>query len=226
MKHILFTMLCIGSLSASAVSFEGISSGAFINPNGGTALVTDGVGTTDFSWGEPASSSDVSSRLGYSGSLFSINENDEFIFGTMTYFNGTIVNGTGATGVDLDVSLSFGTPSGLEEDFAFNLGLINSPNSSDPIASADYVNFDNSVSSNFFTSDGVDYTLEFLGFGSLAGGGFTEESSFHIFENEGAQVDLIGRITSTPGTPSVPEPSILFMLLPALGMLSVKYRKS
>lgn len=228
MKRILFAMLCVGSLSANAASFEGNSAGIFVNATGTSSLVTQGVGTYNFLWGEPASATDVSSELFYKGDDFSVDENEAFVFGRMAYNNGTIIGGTGATSIDLNVALSFTTPSSLAEEFTFNLGLINTTNTSDPIASADYVHFDNSVPSSFFNIAGVDYTLEFLGFGSLAGGGFTEETSFHVFENEGASANLIGRITSTPGsgTPSVPEPSILFMLLPALGLLSLKQRKS
>jgi hypothetical protein len=79
-----------------------------------------------------------------------------------------------------------------------------------PDDDADIVNFDNSVPSNFFSSEGVDYTLEFLGFRTLTGSGFTVEDSFRVLENDSASVDLVGRITSTPSAVPVPAAVWLF----------------
>ena len=207
MKQLLFTMLCLGTFTVNAALFQGTSSGNFVNPTGSSGLVTTGVGTSEFTWGSGQPGS-----LGYKGAPLDVNENDEFVFGTLNYFNGTTNSGSDANTVDLDVSLNFTSPSSITEDFTFNLGIENTPNtSSDPNENADIVNFDNTVPSNFFTSDGVDYTLEFLGFGTLDGAGFTVEDSFRVLENESAKVDLVGRITSTPSagpTPSTgPTPS-------------------
>lgn len=216
MKKILFICLLMGYGSAHAGLFQGNSTGKFINPTGLSTMVTTGVGTNLFTWGSGISNSPPSS-LEYTGSAFNVDQNNPFVFGSLNYYNGTIASGTGANSISLSVILDFISPVGVLENFGYNLGLINTPNSSDPNSSADIVNFDNTVPSNFFSAGGVDYTLEFLGFGTLSGGGFTISDSFRVFENDSASVDLIGRITSTPGI-AVPEPST--PLLIGLGLLS------
>jgi hypothetical protein len=201
MKRLLLTTLCLGSFTVNAALFQGTSSGNYVNPTGPSGMVTTGVGTSEFTWGagQPGS-------LGYKGKAFDVNENGEFVFGSLDYFNGTTNSGTDTNKVDLDVGLNFTSPTSLTENFTFNLGIENTPNtSSDPNENADIVNFDNTVPSNFFSSDGVDYTLEFLGFGTLTGEGFTVEDSFRVLENEGAKVDLVGRITSTPSAGPTPS---------------------
>ena len=215
MKQLIFTMLCIGSFTVNAALFQGASSGNFVNPTGPSGMVTTGVGTNQFTWGTPASASEQSGSLEYNGKQFDVNENDEFVFGSLSYFNGTTAGGTDAEAVDIEAILNFTAPSGITEKFTFNLGLDNTPNtSSDPNMNADIVTFDNTVPSNFFSSGGVDFTLEFLGFGSLTGAGFTVEDSFRVLENEGATVDLVGRITSTPSVAPnpVPVPAAVWLL--------------
>ncbi len=218
MKKIFVVCFLMGLGSAQAASFQGSSEGVFINPTGPSGLVTTGTGTNQFTWG--VGSPPPPSSLEYVGSAFNVDENDSFIFGSLSYFNGTINGGTGATSVDLSTIFNFTSPSGISESFVYNLGLINSPNTSDPNSSADFVNFDNSVSSSFFSVGGTDFTLEFLGFGQLIGGGFTVEDSFHVLESESATVDLIGRITSTPGTTTVPEPATFALL--TFGLVGIK----
>ncbi|MCH9698289.1 MAG: VPLPA-CTERM sorting domain-containing protein [Gammaproteobacteria bacterium] len=204
MKKTTFLLLALCISTANASVFSGISNGQFVNPTGKPEMVTTGVGTNQFTWGTPTSEIRQSSSLGYTGQSFSSDENEAFVFGTLSYYNGTIKSGTGATTVDLSIILDLDEPSELSKDFAFDLRLINTNNSSDKEASADRVNFDNTVTASYFNIDGVDYTLEFLGFGRLVGGGFTIEDSFSVFEGETASVDLIGRLTSTPTVVPIP----------------------
>jgi hypothetical protein len=214
MKKAVILFLLMGISSAQAALFQGNSSGVFLNPVGPSTMVTTGVGTDTFTWGRTVQPS----SLGYTGTSFNVNDNDAFVFGSLDYFNGSIPADTGADSVDLSVMLSFSSPLAMIENFVFDLALINTLNTSDPNASADIVNFDNTVSSNFFSADGIDYTLEFLGFGTLSGSGFTVEDSFRVLEGGSANVNLVGRITSTPGA-AVPEPATL--LLFGLGFLGL-----
>ena len=212
MKKILFTMLWIGAFAVNASPFQGTSSGIFANPTGSSKMTTTGVGTNQFTWGTPTgvNGHDTASSFGYAGKLFNVDENDAFVLGSLTYFNGTIKSATGAKTVDLDISLDFTAPAGIDGQFTFDLGLINTTNSKDSISSADIVNIDNNAIYNYFSYEGIDYTLEFLGFGALTGEGFSVDKSFSVIENESARIDLLGRITSTPSAVPVPAAIWLF----------------
>jgi hypothetical protein len=220
MKKILILGLLLASGSVQAALFQGTTNGIFDNPTGVGSMVTTGVDTSNFTWGDGT----PPSSLGFVGAAFDEDENDAFTFGTLNYFNGANQPGTTADAVDLSVELTFTSPAAFMEGFVFDLGLINTPNTSDQNASADIVNFDNTVPSNFFSFDGTDYTLEILGFGTLTGGGFTLENSFRVFEGDSATVELIGRITSTPS--AVPVPSAVWLFGSALiGFVGMSRRR-
>lgn len=221
MKKILFTLLSLVSFSASSALFQGTGSGVFDNPAGPSGFAVTGVGTNQFTWGIATTGSPASS-LDYTGRSFDIDENDRFVFGTLNYFNGNIESQTGATSVDLNVGLNFTSPFTNTENFTFNLGLINTQNNADPDSSADIVNFDNTVPSNFFSSGGLDFTLEFIGFGTLTGSGFTIKDSFRVLETESATVDLVGRITSTP----TPVPGAVWLFSSGLiALVAIRRRR-
>lgn len=211
MKKLFLSFLFLAATSSHAALFQGDSTGIFVNPTGPGGMVTTGAGTSSFTWGGGSNTS----SLDYTGASFDVDENIDFIFGTLDYYNGTIPLGTQADAVDLSVNLDLTAPSAISENFVFDLSLINTPNNTGTAAGdADIVNFDNTVPSNSFSYAGVDYTLEFLGFGTLTGSGFTIADSFNVYENDSASVNLVGRITS-----SVPEPSTLLLL--GLGIVTV-----
>ncbi len=111
----------------------GWTSGTFVNPAPGTATVS-GASTGFFTWGQGQFSS-----LSFAGALFDTKPNTKFKLGTLTFHNGSITGGTGADSVVLDIPLHFDNVP--EKDFSLKttLKLINTPNNSDPIASADRV---------------------------------------------------------------------------------------
>jgi len=211
MKKLLILCLLAVTGTVQAALFQGSSQGVFVNPAGAPGMITTGVDTNAFTWGDGTAFNSPPSSLGYLGESFDEDENDAFTFGNLTYFNGTIAGGTEATSVDLSVELNFISPAALLESFVFNLALINTPNVGTPADNADIVNFDNTVPSNFFSFSGTDYTLEFLGFGMLTGSGFTIEDSFLVLEGGMANVDLVGQITSTPGISVIPVPAAVWL---------------
>ncbi len=203
-----------------AIPIVGSSSGIFTNPSGPAGMVTTGVGTDSFTWGNPGSWGTGPSSLGFGGNSFSVDTGVLFSFGSLTYFNGTIASGSQADAVDLSVTLSLTEPSGIEEDFVYDLGLINTPNSGSPSDNADYVSWSSSIPDSYFTVDGVSYTLEFMGFGNISGSGFTTIDGFNVLEGASASADLFGRVTAAP----VPEPSTILLFGSGLAGL-VMYRR-
>ncbi len=217
-------VLLLLTAPANAAVFQGAGAGVFSNPAGPGGMFTAGAGTSNFSWGIPTGL--TASSMSYTGQSFDVDENDNFVFGTLSYTNGSIFGGSEANAVNLNVNLNFSAPSPTTHAFTFNLGLINTNNSSDPESSADYVNFDNTVPSQFFGANGKQYTLEFLGFGTLTGSGFTVQDSFRVLEDGSATVNLVGRITSTPGTVETPVPGAVWLFGTGMAALLGLRRKS
>ncbi len=214
---ILFMLIGVLFLASSsyAIPVTGSSSGIFINPAGPGGMFTTGAGTDHFTWGTGPS------WLDFSGNSFSVETGEVFGFGTISFHNGANLVGTSADNVDLDVTLSFTSLSGLEQDFSYNLGLINTLNTYDPYASADFVTFPSSIPHTFITTGGMNYTLEFLGFGNISGSGFSTVNSFHVLEGKGASAELLGRVTAS----SVPEPATILLLGSGLfGVIALRKR--
>jgi len=217
----IFMLLTSTALHAAAIA--GTSTGVFIDPSGPSGMVTSGEGTPTFSWGNGAPFNSPPSSLSFTGNTFNSQTDQVFSFGTLTFFNGTVVSGTQANTVDLNVTLSFTAPSGINQDFSYNLGLINTPNTSNADASADIVQFQTIFPSTSFISGGIDYTLEFLGFGNITGSGFSTVNQFYVREGSTASASLLGRVTSVVSP--VPEPETYFMLLAGLGLIGFIARR-
>jgi hypothetical protein len=190
---------------ARAISFDGNTSGIFVNPTGPSGMVISGVGTNYFQWGVPFQS--FTSRLVFGGNPFSGVTTDEFFnLGTLSYFNGTAWSGTECFSVDFSASLAFTSPSGLlAQSFNFDLALLNTPNTGTAAQNADTVFLASLFPTTTFNFDGIDYTLK-MGFGSVTGGGFSQIDKFSIYEGNWASAQLLGLITAiNPPPPSVPD---------------------
>ena len=112
----------------------GSTAGTFTSPAPASATVI-GVGSSNFSWGlgDPSS-------LSFAAVAFDAKPNVPFVVGKLTFHNGTNFNP--ASSVDLNTAISFANVA--EKNFVLNtrISMFNTPNTSDPIASADQVLLD------------------------------------------------------------------------------------
>jgi hypothetical protein len=149
-----------------------------------------------------------------------------FDLGHLYYRNGTIKNNTGATWIDIAMTLSFVQPLGLDPiTVVFGSELINSSNKeNDLIASADIVSLNEFAAPiNFKDGYGNQYYLE-LSFKvdqNTLDYSLSTEDQFRVFEGHQGSATLVGRFTVDPRGPQginqIPEPSSA--LIAALGML-------
>ena len=175
-------------------------------------------GAAAFQWGVAPSSSSYSSYLHPSALWFqplaiaNVAPERSFELGHLFYRNGTIKNNSGASWVDLALTLSFSQPLGQDPiSVVFGSELINTQNSTDPVASADIVSLRNLSSPIDFTdASGNRYFLEltFQVDQDTIDGTLSTQNEFRVFEGGQGRATLLGRFTTTPvsGT-TIPEPS-------------------
>jgi PEP-CTERM motif len=225
----LFSMLFVSGIARGDI-IVGTSSGIFVNPDptGGSIVVT-GVGTSTFTWG--AGDPPPPNSMSFVGSSFSTTTETPFKIGTLTYFNGTTDLGSTPNSVNLSVGLHFTAPPAGTQSSAFTLGLVSTTNTSDPIASADYVYFPSGFSSTIFSINGTNYTLMLTGFENVHGSagflGSNNNTEFHVEEGGTASADLYGEVTANlTGVIGAPEPSTFVIgVLGAGGMIGFGIRR-
>jgi PEP-CTERM motif len=216
--------------AANALTLAG-SSGTWSNVVGGSGVEFQTVGSENqVRWGTPLGSG--KSGLGFSGvgsSTFEIG--DVFQIGTLRHFNSPITFGTNASSADLDITLNFLAPA-ITQAFTFTFSIAETinqaPASSCPFPStipcSDKISFPSALGSSSFSIDGVNYTLQLLGFSNTPGGSLVSE---FISEEGGTNsAFLYGKITSMKPT-AVPEPGSVMGILgfAALGAGSIWKRK-
>jgi hypothetical protein len=187
---------------------------ASLNPSGST-------GSAAFQWGEPKSNSDYahSSALWFQPlSAANVAPEQYFNLGYLYFRNGTITTNTGASSVDLALSLNFSNPSGISPlSTFFTSDLINSVNGvngKDPVASADIVSLRNQESIlNFNDVSGNNYYLEltFKVDQDTLDGTLSTIEQFKVFEGSQGRAELLGRFTTTQMSSPIPEPSSALM---------------
>jgi hypothetical protein len=199
--HSSFLMLAVFSLSIlipnaklipNAAPIQGVSLGTFLNsqPTCPPAVCT-GLGTDFFTWGTPVDSPDGHvSSFSFLGRSFATEEGQTFVAGELEYYNGTIKGGTGVDLVNLCIQATITDPEPQILSGCRNIYIINTPNTSDPIASADSVTMQ--IGPNFFVLEGgsasatvlakirestvisgrssMELELEIVGFGEVTGG--------------------------------------------------------
>jgi hypothetical protein len=187
---------------------------------------TGPAGAAAFQWGvaSPQSNYPHTSALWFEPiAAVNVAPDQYFNLGNLFYRNGTILSGTGASSVNLALNLNFSTPSGLPAAMvSFTSDLINSPNTSDAVASADTVSLRNSGAPlNFTDASGNAYFLEltFRVDQDTLDGTLSSQDQFKVFEGGQGRAELLGRFTTTP----IPEPSSA--LLAVFGLLAVLRRR-
>lgn len=208
-----------------------IDTPAALNPTGPA-------GSAAFQWGTAASSSVSSTYLHPSALWFqplnigALPPEQSFQLGYLYYRNGTIKPNSGAASVDIAMTLAFSQPLGIDPiSVSFGTELINTQNSTDPIASADIVRLNNAVESlNFQDNLGNRYYMEltFAVDQDTIDGSLSTTDEFRVFEGKMGRATLMGRFTTDPigplgDTPMVPEPSSV--LMGGLGLLFLLHRR-
>ncbi len=212
---------------------DGYASGMDLTNAPATLNPTGPTGSAAFQWGTPSTSSSYphSSAIWFEPlAVANVTANQYFNLGYLYYRNGTIKSNTGASAVDIALALNFSNPSGMSPiNTSFTSDLVNSPNTSDPVASADTVSLRNRGSIlNFNDASGNSYYLE-LSFKvdqNTLDGTLSTEDQFRVFEGNQGRAELLGRITTTPGVTggaTIPEPSS--SLLAVIGVLALIRRK-
>ena len=157
-------------------------------------------------WGTGSSGQ---SGLGFTGiapPAFTFDIGDAFEIGQLRHFNKPINIGSAASAAFQTISLNFSDPPDLIADFDFTFGINETPNAPGPPASDDIISFPSSYPIETFQIDGLDYTLQLLGFGNYADHLL---SSFRSPEGGTNATFLWARIT-TPNP--VPEPATMLLL--------------
>jgi hypothetical protein len=197
---------------AGAITFDGNTSGEFVNPAGPAGMVTNFIynwsnGDRVFEWGT-AVPGYMTSAIGLVPTTFAGVQTDQyFSLGDFAYRNGEIYDGTQADSVDLMMHLVLS--SGTVVDYGFNLGLINTVNTANPVTSADTVLLSAYFPTTFFTVGGINYSLN-VGLGTLSG--FSPTNAFTVAEGGFAMTKIVGIITAqTP--PSVPDSGYTLALM-------------
>jgi hypothetical protein len=185
--------------------------------------LTNPVGAAAFQWGRGAKGSAYPhpSALWFEpeAGITAIPE-ENFTLGYLYYRNGTIIADTGARAVNLNLTLGFSPELGISTQSAtFNLRLIDTINTANPIASADTVRLGSGFAPLAFTDTiGNQYFLE-LSFQvdqNTLNNTLSTPTEFRVLEGGTGRAELIGRLTTAP----IPEPgSALLVGVAVLGLL-------
>jgi hypothetical protein len=217
-----------GQVKASV--FSGDSSGVWGIPNPGMNDIPrfTGVGKNTFTWGWPILDNPKfgtpANSLTFKGTQFTSDFNSLFKIGDLTYFNGTVPEGTSVEQVPLYLQIAFNN-STQEEEFDFDFKLINVGNNTNKplnsIDNADFVFISPSFANRSFVQNSKNYTLELTGFSQ--DGGKTSVKEFRVVEGATITAEIYGRITYVPPA-EIPEPGIVIGLS-SLGVYMLAFHK-
>ena len=178
---------------------------------------TDGIaGNEEIRWGDPASTGGQSGYRfdGSAPAAFDVETGDIFSLGDFTHTNQPVWGSITGAQLNITTDLMIGGSLLGEGPFSFSFLHNETTNACDPqpTCANDLVSFASLTSSDSFFVDGIEYTLELIGF-SVDGVFMTE---FSTVEGQMNTAQLLGTFIATE---SVPAPPALFML--ALGLIGV-----
>jgi hypothetical protein len=211
------TVAASPALAADAVN--GTISASFTDPQPGSGVST-GIGSDHVTWGTADTGYKVNELSFQSSTPFSALLGEQFKVGSISYYNGTILNGTQLTGLTLNLGLNFANPAIGLLSKSFALGLYSTPNIGSEDANADYVYLPSLQSINNFIVDGQAYQFELRGFDNVRGDGYLNSSAseFHVREGQRATADVFGVLSA------VPEPATWAMMLIGFALIGVAMR--
>lgn len=177
----------------------------------------DGIdGNEEITWGNPASDQGQSGYLfeGAAPAQFDVETGDIFSIGDFTHTNQPVWGSITGAQLDITMDLMIGGVLLTEGLFSFSFLHDETSNNCDtsPTCSNDLVSFSNLTTSDSFLVDGIEYTLDLIGF-SVDGVITTE---FSTVEGQMNTAQLLGTFTSTESVPAPPA----FVLL-ALGLIGI-----
>jgi len=217
---LLGTSILIGLQSqAQAMTFSGRAAGEWglpdttSNPNAVVSITSENGGTNNrLTWGVPGTEG-FSNYVQFNGAEFNTTTDNIFSLGVLDYRNGSTILDTNFDGdFPLSLGLSLTIPLTSAEDFEFLFNIYNTPNTTgNPVLDGDILRFSTAgLTSQTFNHDGIDYTLQLVGFST--NGGQTIVSEFKSPEMSVARASLYGKITAAPPITSLPEPTTLVSL--------------
>lgn len=189
-----------------ALSFTGASSGRWgmpANPSASTILSNQNRGINNrLSWGrnDCFDCTPFNNYVQYDGTSFDADVGSLFNLGNLSYRNGSTWNNFDGD-FSLNIALSFTNPVNSTNIFNFSFNILNTINATgNSIVDGDRLRFSTAgISSQSFNYNGVDYTLQLVGFSSNSGQ--TIVSDFNSPEGNTAQASLYGKITSVNSPP-------------------------
>lgn len=214
------------ALQAIADPVSGSTSGSWVNPNPtGGNIVTTGVGTSTFGWGDGSVATTGANSLSFAGGPFASVTETPFKVGTINYFNGTTAIGSTPGTVDFALTLNFGTPALGAVVSNYTFGLVTTPNGFDPDTDADFVFLPSAFSTTSFVIGATTYNVKLTGFANVVGDGFLTSDAFQLHVREGlsASADLYAEVTTQ--TAAVPEPQTYALMLAGLAAIGIVVRR-
>ncbi len=210
--------------AALAQPVSGSTSGVWVDPNPSAApIVTAGVGTSIFAWGDSTGFGTPPNSLTFVGGPFNGVLETPFKVGTITYFNGTTALGSTPDSINLALTLNFGVPALPPVVSSYLFTLNSTPNTGTDDENADFVNLPSAFSSTDFLIGGTTYRVKLTDFENIVGDGFLTSNAlqFHVREGGTASADLFASVTTQP----IPEPETYALMLAGLAAVGAIARR-